>query len=60
MPERKPPFGEPSLHGWGADFRTKLQSLMWSEKVVMTSKNVQLLFEEFVKPSEAGCSSGQE
>jgi hypothetical protein len=26
----------------------------------MTSEYVQLLFEEFLKPSEAGCSSGQE
>jgi len=33
---------------------------MRSEAIVMPSENVQLLFEEFFKPGEAGCSSGQE
>lgn len=58
--ECKPAICQTSLHSRGAKFWSKFQSPMWSEEVVMTSENVQLLFEEFLKPSEAGCSSGQE
>ena len=41
--EGKSLFSQSCLHGWGANFRSEFQSSVWSEEVLMTSENIQLL-----------------